>query len=217
MALDSYFFNGHECSMLYFFPQGYDARYWERFADATSRSARYEDYVMGGHRCDDAVSVSPMAPYARSVKSPSAYLPDEHDVSMLQTVAWEKNGRRIVAVFNFWQRGEAFFNLKLFGMSGNVAIVDEKGVLRAVDAQKSRWDAKTLAENGVNLVVPASRCRVFEFRSDGSDDGATSILTDAEFRRELDSRRESLEKAAQEDARREDGNGPPFHEFMPVI
>ena len=217
MALDSYFFNGHESSVLYFYPQGYDARYWERFADASSRSAKYEDYVMDGRRCDDAVSVSPIAHYAGNIKEPSAYLPGERDVSMLQTVAWEKGGSRIVAVFNFWQRGEAFFNLKLSGMSGNVAIVDEKGVLRAVDAQKSRWDAKALAENGVNLVVPASRCRVFEFRSDGSDDGATSILTDAEFRRELDSRRESLENAAQEDARREDGNGPPFHEFMPVI
>lgn len=217
MALDSYFFNGHECSMLYFFPQGYDARYWERFADATSRSARYEDYVVDGRRCDDLVRVSPIAPYARSIKSPSAYLPDEHDVSMLQTVAWEKNGRRIVAIFNFWQSGEAFFNLKLSGLSGNVAIVDEKGVLRAVDVQTRRWNAKTLAENGVNLVVPASRCRVFEFRSDGSSDDATSILTDAELERVLDSRRERLERAVQEDAEQEDGNGPPFHEFMPVI
>ena len=217
MALDSYFFNGHECSVLYFYPQGYDARYWERFADATSRSARYEGYVVDGRRCDDTVGMSPIAPYAMSIKAPSAYLPDEHGVSMLQAVAWERGGRRIVAVFNFWQGGEAFFNLKLSGMSGSVAIVDEKDVLRAIDAQTLRWDAKALAEKGVNLAVPASRCRVFEFRSDGSVDDATSIFTDAELQRVLDSRRERLEKAAQKDAEQEDANGPPFHEFMPVI
>ena len=122
-----------------------------------------------------------------------------------------------MAVFNFWQRGEAFFNLKLSGMSGSVAIVDENDVLRAVDAQTLRWDAKALAENGVDLAVPASRCRVFEFRSDGNGDDATTIFTDAELKRILDSRRERLEKAAQKDAEQEDANGPPFHEFMPVI
>lgn len=217
MALDSYFFNGHEAAILYFYPQGYDARYWERFADASGRAAKYESYVFGGRRVDDAVRVAFLAPYARNMKTPSAYLPDEKNVSMLQTVAWEKDGGMIVAVFNFWQDGEAFFNLKVSGLSGRVSIVDEKGVLRVSDARKEDWDAKELAEKGVGLIVPAARCRVFEFRTDGEVRDASSLLTNEGLKLEMKNRRDRLEKSAQRDAEREEINGPVFHEFMPVI
>ena len=136
---------------------------------------------------------------------------------MLQTVAWEKDGRRIVAVFNFWEKGEAFFDLKVRGLQGDVAVVDEKGVLRAADRSHPLWSAETLAAKGVRLMVPAARCRVFEFRTDGNWQDATAVQTDEALRRLYESRREALEDAAHEDAATEDANGPIDVDYMPVI
>lgn len=217
LAMDSYFFNAWESTVLYFFPQGYDARYWERFADATGRAAKYESCVLDGRRVDGTVRAEPFGPYAANAKMPSAYLPDEKDVPMFQTVAWEKDGRRIVAVFNFWQKGEAFLRLKVSGLDGRVAVVDETGVLSAADEKTPLRAGADLAANGIPVVVPAARCRVFEFRTDGDWKDATSVLTDAAVRRLLESRRGALEKAAADDARRENANGPIVTDSMPVI
>lgn len=217
LALDSYFFNAWESTVVYFFPQGYDARYWERFADATARAAKYEGFVLKGRRVDDAVTATPCGAYAKNVKYPSAYLPKEKNVPMLQAVAWEKDGRRIVAVFNFWEKGEAFFDLKVRGLKGEVAVVDEKGVLRAADRSRPLWSAEALASKGVRLMVPAARCCVFEFRPDGNWQEATAVQTDEALRRLYETRRESLENAAREDAETEGANGPIDVDYMPVI
>lgn len=217
MAFDSNFFNGFEATVGYYFPQGYDARYWERLADATGRAAKYEDFVLSGTRVDEAVVVRTDAAYSPLVRWPSGYLPDERDVSRLQTVAWRAGNRTIVAVLNFWERGEAFFELRVSGLSGQVAVVDERGVLRAVDRSHATYDGAALAAEGVRLVVPAARCRVFEFRADGRLDGTTSVLTDEDIRTLYELRRGDLRRAAEEDAAREQGDGPMIPDYMPVI
>lgn len=217
MAFDSNFFNGFEATLGYYFPQGYDARYWERLADATGRAAKYEDFVLSGTRVDEAVVVRTDAAYAPPVRSPSGYLPDVRDASRLQTVAWRLGDRTIVAVFNFWERGEAFFDLRVSGLSGKVAVVDERGVLRAADRRHATYDGVALAAEGVRLVVPAARCRVFEFRADGHLDDATSVLTDDDVRTLYELRRGDLRRAAEEDAAREREYGPATEDYMPVI
>lgn len=217
MAFDSNFFNGFEATLGYYFPQGYDARYWERLADATGRAAKYEDFVLSGTRVDEAVVVRTDAAYAPPVRSPSGYLPDVRDASRLQTVAWRLGDRTIVAVLNFWERGEAFFDLRVSGLSDKVAVVDERGVLRAADRRHATYDGAALAVEGVRLVVPAARCRVFEFRADGRLDDATSVLTDEDIRTLYELRRGDLRRAAEEDAARERGYGPATEDYMPVI
>lgn len=217
MALDSNFFNGFESTVEYYFPQGYDARYWERFADATGRAAKYERIVSTGVRVDADVTVQTDDSYAPLVRWPSAYLPNERDVSLLQTVAWRKDGRLVVAVFNFWENGEAFFTLKAGGLAGKVAVVDEEGVLRVANRASALYDGAALATTGVRLVVPAARCRVFEFRMDGDWADATSVLTDEGFRRLYKQRRDALKRAADAEARREEANGPLDTDPMPVI
>ncbi len=220
MALDSYFFNGWESTVEYFYPHGYDARYWRTFADATRRAAKYEPFVLEGERVDAQVALAPRAgTYARNVTHLSDYLPDvpEGRASPLQFVAWRRGNRTIVAVFNFWQKGEAFFGLKVAGLSGKVAIVDDTATLRAKSAKETRWDAAALAKDGVALAVPASRCRVFEFRGDGELGDATSLMTDATFERIFLERKSALEKAAREDAAYEEGSGPVGADYMPVI
>ena len=220
MALDSYFFNGWEATVEYYFPRGYDARWWRAFANATTRAAKYERFVREGRRVDAQVTLTPRAgTYAANVRHLSAYLPDvpEELASPLQCAAWKLGDRMIVAVFNFWQKGEAFFNLKAAGLSGKVAIVDEAATLRATRATQTRWEAAALAGQGVDLAVPASRCRVFEFRGEDDIASATSLMTDETLERLYLERKSDLERAAKEDAAYEDGSGPVGKEYMPVI
>ena len=217
MALDSYFFNGFEASVIYFFPDGYDARYWERFADATTRAAAYENYVLNGRRVDASVKISAVGPYAANVKHLSSFLPEVTDKSPLQAVSYRLGNRQIVAVFNFWQKGEAFFNLKVSGLKGDVAVVDENGVLWAGSDESRLRCGDDLAEVGVDLVVPAARCRVFEFRADGDVSGAKSVFDEKAFQRLLERRRGDLNRAAEEDAAAEKAEGPSAPDYYPVI
>ena len=138
LSLDSFFFNGWESSVVYAFPKGYDARYWRAFAEATARAAKYEDYVFDGHRCDGAVKLELDAsasypPPAKKVYG--EYLAYAKNVSHLQHVAYERNGRIAVAVFNFADSEPATFRMTVNGVA-----------------------ERTLR------TVGASRCEVFEVR-----------------------------------------------------
>jgi hypothetical protein len=101
MALDSYFFNRWEASVVYFFPQGLDARFWRAFAAATTRAAKCEPYVLDGRRADDACVLEPVAEYAVPSACVTMFLPKYKDVSMLQHAAYDLGGGRLVAVLNF--------------------------------------------------------------------------------------------------------------------
>ena len=157
LALDSFFFNRWEASIPYTFPKGCDARWWKAFADATTRAATYEDYVIDGRLCTDEASLAldaakPFPPPMEKVCVP--YLDNARNVSMLQHVAYELNGSRIVAVFNFAERDTAYFTLRMAGLpSGRYRL--EGQICTASQLEK-----------GVALAVAASRCRVFEIKRD---------------------------------------------------
>ena len=106
LGLDSFFFNGWEASVVYFFPKGYDARYWRSFAEATERAAKYEDFVHDDRRCDGEITHK-TTDFNRILKGKvSQYLPYA-DVSLVQYAAYEKDGKLIVAVLNFADRESA--------------------------------------------------------------------------------------------------------------
>ena len=171
MALDSYFFNGWESTVEYYFPRGYDARYWNAFAEATDRAAKYERFVMDGKRADSQTSIAPFrGTYASNVKMLSGYLPEYRDISPLQSVSYDLGQSRIVAVLNFWQKGEAFFTLKAKGLKpGRYVIRKEDGSIRAPGNGKAYYTAEELAGSGVRLSVGAVRTRVFEIRPFGGE------------------------------------------------
>jgi hypothetical protein len=100
LGLDSFFFNGWEASVVYFFPKGYDARYWRSFAAATERAAKYETFVYDGRRCDDEVKLRTPGFNQIYKGRVSEYLPCR-DVPLVQFAAYEKDGTLIVAVLNF--------------------------------------------------------------------------------------------------------------------
>ena len=116
MNIDSFFFNGWEALLVYHFPRGYDQRWWAALARCAEKQAKYEDVVFDGRRADGDVALELTTPFAApnscegtatrglNIKKP-----------MIQHVAWEKDGKTVVAVFNFWEKAPAFFRLKLRG------------------------------------------------------------------------------------------------------
>ena len=153
LAFDSYFFNGWGASAPYHFPKGYDARYWRAFAEATERAAKYEDIVWDGIRCDEKVvlTLDPSKPYCglKNGMYPK-YLVKHDGISYLQHAAYEKDGKRIVAVLNFESELPAYFTLQAKGLAAGAYTVDGRTVT-----------ADELAA-GIPQVVGAYRTKVLE-------------------------------------------------------
>jgi hypothetical protein len=193
MAFDSYFFNRWEASIGYFFPQGYDARYWRAFAEATGRAALCEKFVADGRRCDGECSVETVPEYEKRISVESKYTPVFRDESLLQHVAYDHERSRIVAVLNFSDRADAFFVLKARGLSGSFAIVDDKGVSYRPGRWRRLWRGEELA-SGVMLYVAAARTKVFFIVPEGSQAApeAVSSITAGAMRENYESRRGEL-------------------------
>ena len=209
MAMDSYFFNGFQGTQAYFFPEGLDARYAAAYARSAARAAKYENAVWDGRRNDAAVTLKTVREYAVPVTRVSDYIPDYVDVPMLQKAVYDLGGERHVAVFNFWERGEAFFDLATTGLAeGRYVIVDESGVLYAKDASTASWAAQELAK-GVRLQVGAARTRVFGIRpaTKAALGDVKGVLTAADLAAVYADRKATLSKVAAEDAAYEEAEG----------
>ncbi len=216
LALDSYFFNRWQAAMVYYFPKGCDARFWRRYAEASARAGRYEDFVWDGRDVTGDVEEATVAEYATPVSYATRYLPKSRNAALLQLKAFEHKGRRIVAALNFWQKGEAFFDLRVRGLAGRFRVVDEDGVLYAKDGETSLWTGAEL-EKGVRLQVGAMRTKVFEIVPSDQPVSPKSVLTRAAIDRAYEARRPALKAAADEDARYEKANPAPPRDYMPMI
>ena len=217
MAFDAFYVNGWRSVVPYFFPMGYDARYWAALSAANARAAKYEDWYIDGVRVDAAVKALPVPEFAMCADSITSYVPAMTNVSMLQTAAFRHKDVTIVAALNYWEKGEAYFDLKISNLSeGKYAVVDEAGILYAKSENEPYWTAAELAKDGVRLEVGSVRTRVFEIRQEGPSalEGITARLTSAEMTKAYSLRRATLaEEAArdaiEEKARRAAGRHPP--------
>lgn len=206
MSLDAFFFNRWEASVIYFFPEGYDARYWRAFADATTRAAKFEDFVLDGERVDGKTALESVPEFAVPSRYVTTYIPRYRNVPLLQQATYEKDGARITAIFNFWERGEAFFTLKASGLRpGRYEIVDEDGVLYPSGSWRRTWSAEDLAR-GALLTVGAARTRVFGIYPAGKAPAAERELTEGAVRGRYAARKSALSAAAKEDAAIEAAN-----------
>ncbi|MFA6721535.1 MAG: hypothetical protein WCR92_09000, partial [Candidatus Cloacimonadaceae bacterium] len=202
MDLNSFFFNGYEAATLYIFPRGYDNRYWAAFARAANYVAEFEDYIFEGTRLDEQVTLTPQAPYCLPAGRVSSYLPKITDVPMLQHAAYRLDEKTIVAVFNFWEKGSAFFQLQLAGLppENKYQIVSD-GKLFAPGktgffSSANYYTGAQLAD-GVELFVGAVRCAVFSIVPAGEYRKVDFSLADIrEFRQKL---LPELTSAARED------------------
>ena len=155
MEYDAHFFNRWRACCAYYFPRGYDARYWRAIANAAERAARYERFILDGKCADATTCVLPPEgfPVCSKLKE---YLDVVENASLLQSAAFERNGKRVVAVFNFADDREACFTLKAVGLpSGRYRVVREDG------KDLGTWSEAELAK-GIAATVPATRTRVFE-------------------------------------------------------
>ena len=115
LAMDtlSVYVGGWQGSTPYYFPVGYDARYWRALAEANTAIARTERYVMEGTALP-APAVELLTPFPRPLYA-ELNTPDR-PISSLQVAPFARDGGLCLAVGNFWEYGEAFFTAQLPGL-----------------------------------------------------------------------------------------------------
>ena len=120
----TYFLDGYRGALVYLFPGGYDARHWRALGDANTQIARFESFVMQG-RPQNRHTVQPVTPlpppdprFLQSGCMGAAAAARWQDASLLQSWEFEREGQRLFAVGNFWERGECFFKLKVTAPAG---------------------------------------------------------------------------------------------------
>ncbi len=217
MAMDSYFFNRWQATWLRNFPSGCDARYWRAFAEATSRAGRYERYVQDGKRTDALVALVPVAEYAAPCRQVTAFLPSCTNVSPLQVASYDLNGGRVVAVFNFWEKGSAFFTMKAKGLkAGDYTVLADGRMLWTPGGGRLAWTADEFSD-GIFLGVGAARTVAFEIRpaADGHEKRASSEMTTARARAAFERFRPALEKASAADHAQEHEKGCLIEDLPP--
>ncbi len=108
----SIFVGGWQGSTPYYFPSGYDCRWWKALADSNTLMADTERFVIEGKRAEDKFKalVKPLTPFP----SPLFFEFNEPDklISSLQAETFTGGEDTLFAVANFWQRAEVFFELK---------------------------------------------------------------------------------------------------------
>lgn len=207
MCLDSYFFNRWEGSFIYYFPRGYDARWFRSVARAAERAANYEDYVRDGTVADKFVSLEPVPEYAAPCHMVTAYLPQTTNISPLCSAAFDRDGSRIVAVINFWEDAEAFFTLRCRGLAaGNYTVISDRRTLWTKDDGTATYSAAEL-EKGVFVVLGKARTKVFEIRPSGMGAAADAVekMDAADVRRLYEELRPALRREADRDHAEETG------------
>jgi hypothetical protein len=219
MAMDSYFFNGWEATSLYYFPKGYDARYWRAFTEATARAGRCERFVLDGTRTDSLVAVEPVPEYAAPCRQTTAFLPAATNVSPLQVASYDLNGGRVVAALNFWEKGAAFFTLKAKGLNGGrYTVLADGKTLWTPGGGRLAWTAAEL-EKGIFLGVGAARTVAFEIRpaADNRHRLAKDEFTAEAARAAYERLRPALERESAADKARERETGYILEDFLPEI
>ncbi|NMA21359.1 MAG: hypothetical protein GX927_12345, partial [Lentisphaerae bacterium] len=211
MDLNSFFFNGFEAATLYIFPRGYDNRYWAAFARAAERAAAFEDYVFEGRSIDEQVRLTPLPPYALNASKVTSYLPELTDVPMLQHVAYERDGKIIVPVFNFWEKGSAFFIMQVAGLPEKARYQLSCGEQLFAPGcsffrTKKYYTGSELA-SGVELFAGAMRCLVYEIIPATEKISGEAVCTPTQVRQLREGQLAELTKAVAADHEYEDRYG----------
>ena len=118
----SFFLQKWQGAFLFTFPGGYDYRYWRNCAKANTLIAEHEEIVGCGKDVSAAVKILPRSPYPENPDfapdwaepaNGEGKLPGLHKLKIFQHRAFLHKGEYLVAVGNFWKKGELFFTLQL--------------------------------------------------------------------------------------------------------
>jgi len=197
----TYFVNGYHGAIVYLFPGGYDARHWRAVAEANRQMAMAEPFVMQGRSMHDhtIAAVSPMPPPdPRFLNGAGSCANRERweRTPMLRSREFAREGRRMIAVGNFWERGECFFKLTVRVPEGQY-VVREPLAGRACgagggDAPLTQAD---LAE-GVLLHVGALRYAWFVLEPYDARADYGTVVTPRQLRDVMEDRVSGINEAA---------------------
>ncbi|OGV47759.1 MAG: hypothetical protein A2017_07205 [Lentisphaerae bacterium GWF2_44_16] len=197
----SFFLNGWEGSLAYYFPKGYDARYWNAMAKTNMLIAEYENYVFKGKRLD-SFTVSPLTPlpscnWAEGGNFKAKLKMLNNSPVLVQGVEYELNGSRMIALGNFWQKGEAFVKLSINGLNGDkkyVILQPDLKIAFASDNGKVELSAKEL-QDGIIVHIGALRFAFFIVEEYSSSVGYGTVIKADDMKKFMDSRISEIKKA----------------------
>lgn len=165
MAMDqiSAFLAGFHASQLYFFPRGYDHRFWGELGRSSRLIALTEDMVMTGKRIKE-IAVVPVTPFPSPVLNMSPrLLPDIKKSPVLQAAAFVKGDKILAAVGNFWEKGDVIFKLQLSKVKANESYcVREVGRTRQFTKAQGKLFSGSDLQKGILLHAGALRWVFFE-------------------------------------------------------
>lgn len=115
-----FFLNRFEGTFIYFFPGGYDYRYWRAMTETNRLIAECEHIVMDGEDVTTQIQLIPESglplpnlPMATVSWNDYSAIPEARTASLLQYCAYRKDHRLLVAAGNFWKYGDVFFTLRV--------------------------------------------------------------------------------------------------------
>ncbi len=114
-----FFLNGWDGAFGYRFPRGYDHRYWLAIGQANRDIADFETYIYDGKNISEKAKVIPETPLPKPIL-PGKYkhkIKGLESAAILQWNAFENQGKYLIAIGNFWLKGEAFFSVGLSGLN----------------------------------------------------------------------------------------------------
>ena len=173
LAMDtlSAFAAGWKGSIPWTFPFGCDYRWWKALAKANDIIARNEDVVLDGVKMPDSTELIPLT------KLPKTYIPTswrECNANLrkdypyavgkciVQHRTFRKDDVTVIAVGNFWSRGECFFELKVKDLKpGKYAVTDQDDLNYGIFSN-------TELKNGILLQAGALRWQFFRIEKNGS-------------------------------------------------
>ena len=192
-----FFLNGWDGAFAYRFPRGYDQRYWRAAASANNDIATHENFVYDGSEVSARVEAVPETPL------PKPFFPvfwneggnfmqkikGLDKASILQWKAFEHQGRFLIAVGNFWQKGENFCKVKFAGIAPDVSY---EAALNGVSM--GRFSGKQLAD-GILAHVGALRWSFITLTPSGAEAAQGAVLTQERLRTEMERRLPSIQVA----------------------
>ncbi len=194
-----FFLNGWDGAFAYYFPRGYDQRYWGELAKANTKIAEYENYVFNGrrYRSVKTVIISPVP--AIEGGNLLQKLPDLANASLLQCISYKLDNRYLIAAGNFWLKDEIFFKLKLESLGEGIKYVMTQPDRKRCFANAAGDIALSAADLGKGILLHTGALRwnfyVLEPYEAGKNYG--EIITPTEMNETLKSLRPVIEQAAQ--------------------
>jgi hypothetical protein len=199
-----YMLNGWQGSFAYYMPRGYDARWWNSLTEANRKIAAYENYVYKGKRINDT-KVTPVTPLPSS-NLPKFWseggnfvqkLPELKTAKIIQTAEFKLGNKRLVAVGNFWQKGECFLKLSSTELKPAGRYVISQPVEKhcfTPDSKRTYWTGSEL-NKGVLLHVGALRWAFYVIEPYKANAAYGTAITNNEVKSQLKKRLPIIKKA----------------------